>query len=1027
MKRNYYKLLGFFLVLLAGANVAQAQCATNTTSGGNCTRSGVFSAQYNADLGCGVDRVITNYSPGTYFRMPVLNGGCYTISTCGNTIDTQIGVFQGTATTNPIAYNDDNGPVCSGTQASVNFVPNFNDYVRVDVRQFSCQAGGSSSITVRIRQNNNLNFTSSSASMCAGQTRALTATPTATTPAYAGSGNGGTFSGTGVSGTTFTAPTPAGASQVYTLTYTFGYCTTTQNITVFANPTTANAGSDQNVACDATTATLAGNTPTIGSGLWTLISGTGTITNPSDPNSGVTGLTPGASSTFRWTITNGPCTASTDDVVISSTTDALAPVPDFAILPDITAECQVAALTPYTATDNCAGTITGTTATTFPITAQGTTVVTWSYDDGNGNISTQTQNVILNDVTDPIALCQNITTYLDGAGNALITTGDIDNGSSDNCGALTLSATQTAFTCADLGANNIILTADDGNGNSATCAAVVTVLDTLSPVAICQDITTYLDGAGNVTITAGDIDGGSSDNCGSVSLSASQTVFTCADIGTNNVTLTVDDGNGNTQTCTSVVTILDTVSPTAVCSNIVAYLDGTGNVSITAGDIDGGSSDNCGSVSLSASQTTFTCADIGTNNVTLTVDDGNGNTSTCSAVVTVSDTTSPTPVVATLADVTAECDVTALTSPTATDNCGGVVTVSNDATLPITAQGTTVVTWTYTDANGNSSTQTQNVVVNNVTAPTPDVATLADVTAECDVTALTSPTATDNCGGVVTVSNDATLPITTQGTTVVTWTYTDANGNSSTQTQNVVITDVSAPVADVATLSDVNGCDSVTTLTAPTATDNCVGSVTGTADVTLPITTPGTTVVTWTYDDGYGNVSTQTQNVIVNVIDDNVTNVNNVLTADQAGATYQWLDCDNGNAPIAGETSQSFSPSANGNYAVEITLNGCVDTSDCEFVDFGLGTHDLESSMEILVYPNPTDGKFNVEIVGLNGGDVELRISDLQGRIVLSEMLEGIAENHIEQVDISNRESGVYVINVIGDNGILVTKRIVKD
>ena len=159
--------------------------------------------------------------------------------------------------------------------------------------------------------------------------------------------------------------------------------------------------------------------------------------------------------------------------------------------------------------------------------------------------------------------------------------------------------------------------------------------------------------------------------------------------------------------------------------------------------------------------------------------------------------------IATLADVIAECELTSLIAPTATDNCGGLVTVTNDATLPITAQGTTVVTWTYTDAQGNSSTQTQDVVITDTTAPVADIATLADVTAECEVIALTDPTATDNCGGLVTVTNDATLPITAQGTTVVTWTYTDAQGNSSTQTQDVVITDTTAPVADIATLADV--------------------------------------------------------------------------------------------------------------------------------------------------------------------------------------------------------------------------------
>ncbi|WP_452230195.1 HYR-like domain-containing protein, partial [Lacinutrix sp. MEBiC02404] len=94
---------------------------------------------------------------------------------------------------------------------------------------------------------------------------------------------------------------------------------------------------------------------------------------------------------------------------------------------------------------------------------------------------------------------------------------------------------------------------------------------------------------------------------------------------------------------------------------------------------------------------------------------------------------------------------------------------------------------------------TQNIVITDVTAPVADLATLANVTAQCEVTTLTPPTATDNCGGIVTVTNDASLPITTQGTTLVTWTYTDVNLNASTQTQNIVITDVTAPIADLAT------------------------------------------------------------------------------------------------------------------------------------------------------------------------------------------------------------------------------------
>ncbi|NOQ24164.1 MAG: T9SS type A sorting domain-containing protein [Bacteroidales bacterium] len=71
------------------------------------------------------------------------------------------------------------------------------------------------------------------------------------------------------------------------------------------------------------------------------------------------------------------------------------PVPDLASLPDVTGDCTATISTTPTATDDCGDTVMGTTITTFPITAPGTTVITWNYEDGNGNISTQTQNVII--------------------------------------------------------------------------------------------------------------------------------------------------------------------------------------------------------------------------------------------------------------------------------------------------------------------------------------------------------------------------------------------------------------------------------------------------------------------------------------------------------------------------------------------------------------------------------------------------------------------------------------------------------
>ena len=178
--------------------------------------------------------VWTNYSPGTYFNMPVLSGGSYAISTCGANMDTQISGY------NPapllVLYNDNNGPLCSGNEASVNnFIPNFTNFLSVQINEFPCLAGSLSSINVFIRQNNNLSITSSSASLCSGDILPLSALPANAGIVPPGYGSPGVFSGTGVSGNVFTAPNVA-ASTNYTITYTFGFVSTHQVITVHPLP-----------------------------------------------------------------------------------------------------------------------------------------------------------------------------------------------------------------------------------------------------------------------------------------------------------------------------------------------------------------------------------------------------------------------------------------------------------------------------------------------------------------------------------------------------------------------------------------------------------------------------------------------------------------------------------------------------------------------------------------------------------------------------------------------------------------------
>src|SRR5258708_1561471 len=113
-------------------------------------------------------------------------------------------------------------------------------------------------------------------------------------------------------------------------------------------------------------------------------------------------------------------------------------------------------------------------------------------------------------------------------------------------------------------------------------------------MAICKSIDINLSAAGTATITASQINNGSSDGCGAaVTLGASKTSFDCSNLGPNTVTLTVTDASGNTATCSSTVTVHDVTPPTTICKSITANLDATGHATITASAIDNGSSDIC--------------------------------------------------------------------------------------------------------------------------------------------------------------------------------------------------------------------------------------------------------------------------------------------------------------------------------------------------------------------------------------------------------------------------------------------------
>jgi hypothetical protein len=567
--------------------------------------------------------------------------------------------------------------------------------------------------------------------------------------------------------------------------------------------------------------------------------------------------------------------------------------------------------------------------------------------------------------------------------------------------------------------------------------------------------------------------------------------------GSHTITYSYTDGNGCSANASDDIEVGDATAPTVVCQDVTIYLDASGDASIVAADIDGGTTDNCSSVTLSASQTAFTCADVGTPvNVTLTATDGNLNSDNCVATVTVLDTISPVPSDATLADLNAVCEITSLTDPTATDNCGSV-TVSHDATLPITINST--ITWSYDDGNGNITTQEQNVVLLDAVLPTatnPDTLYF-ECMADAVIDVLVVDDEADNCSGVITVSHsgdvvsgngcqdtitrtynvmdgsgnnidvtqiiiieDVTLPTASNLSPIVvqcagdipaaspsdvsdaadncavptvtfvsdvsdglscpetitrTYSVTDNCANSIDVTQIITVHDTELPVADEANLPQVKAsCDVV--LTAPTATDNCAGNIIGTTTTLFPLNE--TTTVTWNYTDACGNTTSQTQEVFIDPINTDIHvspgdgQISSLNT--DSGVTFQWINCSD-NSNIDGETESYYLPTAAGMYAVIITQSGCTDTSEC--VSSTVGMDEFDANTSISIYPNPNNGVFTIE---LSQQTERLKIIDALGKVVYNIK----PTSKLINVELSNYEEGIYFVQFEMNNE-LKTERIV--
>lgn len=335
------------------------------------------------------------------------------------------------------------------------------------------------------------------------------------------------------------------------------------------------------------------------------------------------------------------------------------------------------------------------------------------------------------------------------------------------------------------------------NGVPTTCTFDVVVKDVTLPTVLTKPLAVKLSATGTFTLLPADINNGSTDSCGIATMVLDKSSFDCTNLGTNTVTLTVTDTNGNKATNTAVVTITDDILPVAKTKSATIQLNPQGTVTLAPADVDNLSTDNC-VLTYTLDKTSFTCENLGDNTVTLTVTDLSGHTSTATAVVTITDAAAPV-VLTKYAIVKLNTQGTgtltaAEINNASTDNCTIASYTLSKTDFTCADLGENTVTLTVKDASGNIGTGTAIVLVADVAPP---IATTKPFTVSLNAqrTATITPedvnnNSTDNCGGIASYAlNQTTFTCGDLGENLVNLTVIDKYGNKATTTAVVTVTD----------------------------------------------------------------------------------------------------------------------------------------------------------------------------------------------------------------------------------------------
>lgn len=684
------------------------------------------------------------------------------------------------------------------------------------------------------------------------------------------------------------------------------------------------------------------------------------------------------------------------------------------------------------ASDNCTSsgsliyTINSVSRNSFPITCANLGVsqaVNVKACDASGNCDSVVVFVNVVDTCKPILNINNIVNLSLGSGSnasATLSLGQVDIGSTDNCGIVSRTLSKTVFNCNDLGSNQVQFCVTDASGNQRCSFVTVIVSDINSPNVNTIPQTVFIGAQGTVIVPTGSWVQ-VSDNCSVDSIIPASYTFNCSSVSPTavNRSLVVRDGSGNVTNVSVPVLVRDTIKPLVFPITSTYYLNSSGSVTVQSSSLVN-ATDNCCLSSLVPASLSFSCSNVGGNTRTIRVNDCNGNFTDVNVQISILDTFAPlVTAIPTTVYLGANCSTCVNTSTlvTATDVCGiGGYLPSNVCFSSAQCSTTVNVNVTVRDVNNNLTTRSIPVLVLDTIKPSWLSFPINVTVGKCSSNvAFLTPTGTDNCGAVM-VTQTGGLPSGANypyGITTNTFVLSDACGNTLTRSFTVTVNPINLPAVPSLPLAAYCTSDSCVSFlpsnlngysfTGSGVIGNSFCPSQGTPDPRLPIT--------WVYRNSTLNCDT-TGTFFVDLIPaplaPTITRISlTCLRSDVEWSAYQWY---RGDQPIPGATSRDYCVTDWGLYSCRVmSAGGCFQVSNS--IPMGIGVGEPNNALDMIrVFPNPSNGVFNLDLSGFGlNQSISVCVKDMLGKVVYQD----IVSETTASLNLSHLSNGKYFLGML--------------